>query len=237
MTPQRAKPEKKISCGECNLNRICIPQGMGPEELDYIASTVKRNRSAQKGDYIYHAGDSYTGIFAMKSGTAKLVHTDESGNETIIAILLPGELLGFDGISSGKYICSLVALENSSYCELNTNEIESLSQKVPRLQQILLQRTGDQFNQSIHRISQGQRPADIRLANFLLELTERNEIRGFPGEQIHLSLTRQELGNHLGLALETVSRLLSKFEATQLISVEKRVIRILDKEGLRKLCA
>ena len=235
MTPSRFKVEKKVACGDCNLNRICIPHGMKPDEVEFIGAAVKRNRTIQKGEIIYRAGETFTGIFAMKSGTAKLVHTDEFGNETIIAILLPGELLGFDGLSSGRYLCSLVALESSSYCELGTNELDLLHQKLPNLHQILLQRTGDQFNQSIYRIAQSQRSADVRLATFLLELAERYRLRGFSPELIHLSLTRQDMGNHLGLALETISRILGRFESATFIKVENKFIHILDADGLRRI--
>lgn len=226
---------QKVACGDCNLSRICLPCGMQPEAVINLSDVVRRNRTLRKGEAIYHAGERFTGIFAMKSGTAKLVHTDRLGHEAIIALLLPGELLGFDGLFTGRYQCSLVALETSSYCELPAHDLEQLGQKVPALQQILLQRTGEQFDQCIERIAYGQRPAEERLAAFLLDLSRRYRLRGFASDQFHLSLTRQEIGNLLGLALETVSRLLGKFEAADNIRVRGKFIHILDAEGLQRV--
>ena len=235
MTSPSSSRTQKVACSDCNLNRICIPCGMQPEAVTNLSDVVRRNRTLRKGEVIYHAGERFTGIFALKSGTAKLVHADRLGHETIIALLLPGELLGFDGLFSGRYRCSLIALETSSYCELPAHGLERLRQKVPALQQILLQRTGEQFDQCIERIAFSQRPAEERLASFLLDLSRRYRLRGFAADQFHLSLTRQEIGNHLGLALETVSRLLGKFEVAENIRVQGKLIHILDAEGLQRV--
>lgn len=228
--PSQARMQ--VNCGNCNLHHICIPGHLNPDEIELLSDIVRRDRNLCKGEAIYLAGERFSGIFALKSGTAKLVHVDRSGNETIIALLLPGELLGFDGLSSGRYLCSLIALETSSYCELPSHQVEKISHRIPSLHPVLLQRTGEQFNHSIERISLNQRPADERLAAFLINLSKRYHQRGFPGECFNLSLTRQEIGNHLGLALETVSRLLGKFEAAGLIRVKGKNILLLDPDSL-----
>lgn len=230
-----AQSAHKVACSDCNLTRICIPSGMDTNELQSISHVVKRNRTLRKGEVIYRAGERFTGIYALKSGSAKLIHTDAVGRESIIAVLLPGELVGFDGLYSGKHRCSLMALETSSYCELPAHDLELLGQKVPSIQHVILQRTGEQFDLSIDRLAASQRPAEDRLAGFLLDLAGRYRTRGFSPEEFHLSLTRQEIGNHLGLALETVSRLLGRFESAEMIKVKGKFIHILDMEGLRKV--
>lgn len=223
----------QIACNNCNLARICIPSGMNPHEVAALSDTVRRNRALKRGDAIYHAGDLFNGIFALKSGTAKLVHSDRTGNESIISVLLPGELLGFDGMASGRYVCSLIALETSSYCELPTQQLPRLSQYIPAIHSILLQRTGERFEESIRRLASIQRPADQRLAGFLLDLSARYHALGFSATEFRVSLTRQEIGGHLGLALETVSRLLGQFEALGLIVVQGKLIRIVNAQALR----
>lgn len=234
MTSIAALHNRGVACGDCNLVRICIPSGMEPAAVDNLNEVVRRNRTLRKREVIYHSGERFHGIFALKSGTAKLVHTGPSGHEAIIALLLPGELLGFDGMSSGRYLCSLIALETSSFCELSAHDLEQMAQRLPAVQQILLQRTAEQMDYCIERVVLGQRPAQERLAVFLLDLSRRYRQRGFAADRFHLSLSRQEIGNHLGLALETVSRLLSKLEAAESIHVSGKFIHILDAEGLRR---
>jgi CRP/FNR family transcriptional regulator len=80
-----------------------------------------------------------------------------------------------------------------------------------------------------------KRPAEERLAYFLLSLSERLKRRGFSASEFKLSLSRQEIGNHLGLALETVSRLLKKFQEDEMIIVQNRFISITDISALKKL--
>lgn len=233
-SPRLAQTTPKVACGDCNLTRICIPSGMDSDEVQSISNVVKRNRTLRKGELIYRAGERFTGIYALKSGSAKLIHSDAIGRESIIAVLLPGELVGFDGLYSGKHRCTLITLETSSYCELPSSDLELLGQKVPSIQQVILQRTGEQFDLSIERLAASQRPAEERLAGFLLDLAGRFRTRGFSSEEFHLSLTRQEIGNHLGLALETVSRLLRRLESAKVIAVKGKFIHILDSNALKK---
>ena len=80
-----------------------------------------------------------------------------------------------------------------------------------------------------------KRPAEERLAYFLISLSERLKRRGFSASEFKLSLTRQEIGNHLGLALETVSRLLKKFQDDEVIQVQNRFITITNQAALKKM--
>jgi CRP/FNR family transcriptional regulator len=98
----------------------------------------------------------------------------------------------------------------------------------------MLQRTAEQMDQCIERLVLGQRPAQERLAIFLLDLSRRYRQRGFDADKFHLSLSRQEIGNHLGLVLETVSRQFSKLEASDNIRVSGKFVQILNPEGLRQ---
>ena len=233
MTP--SNPSAPVSCADCTLGGICLPSGIPDAERAQLSGRVQRNRPVQKGDILYRAGGPFTGIVALRSGSAKLVHTDVTGRESIISVLLPGELTGFDGLHSSRHRCSLIALETSSYCELPPDELRQLTHHSPVIQETLLQRAGEQLDLSIERIVRGHRPAEARLAGFLLDLAERFKQRGFSQSNFRLSLTRQELGDHLGLALETISRLLSRFESAGLIHVEGKWLEVRDPEGLEKI--
>lgn len=235
--PQSRKPwSSDVSCTACNLTDLCLPGGMPENEVSLLSQLVRRNRTIQRGEYIYHAGDRYTGVFSLKSGTAKLVLTDRHGYESIIAVLLPGELQGFDGMATGRYQCSLIALEMSSYCELTSHDIAYMSSNTQGIHKLIQQKTCEQMDRYIQRIATSHRPAEERLAQFLVDLTQRYIQRGFSAKEVNLSLTRQEIGSHLGLALETVSRLLGKFEVSNIISVDRKKIQIMNMDALRTIC-
>jgi CRP/FNR family transcriptional regulator len=166
-----------------------------------------------------------------------MVTMDQAGNEYMTAYLLPGELLGFDALADDKHTCSAVALETLSYCELPAEQLDSLCRDVPNLLRELFRHAGNTLAAETTQFVLGKRPAEERVAGFLINLSDRLATRGFSAVEFRLSLTRQEIGNFLGLALETVSRILKNFEDDGLIEVDYKNIRIKNLDRLRKLCS
>lgn len=225
----------QVSCTNCSLEDICIPRGLSQSEVDSVSQVIKRKKTLQRGEFLYRDGDKFRGLLAIKSGTAKLIADDRQGNEHILNILLPGELLGFDGLYSDRHNCSAIALETMSFCELPANNLEELGQKVPSLMRELFRHTGSKINNDRNMIIINNRPAEERLAAFLISLSDRYSKRGFSSSEFTLPLTRQEIGNHLGLAIETISRMLKQFQNSGLITVNKKQIKIKDIGSLRNI--
>ncbi|MCK4841445.1 MAG: helix-turn-helix domain-containing protein [Methylococcales bacterium] len=169
----------------------------------------------------------------MKSGTVKLVTNDHHGTEHILNIPLPGELLGFDGFSNEKYNCSAIALETLSFCQLPTKKIDELFKNISILTKELFRQSSEKTNTDKEYIVLNKTPAEESLAHFLISLSDRLKRRGFSVSKFTLSLTHQEIGNHFGLALETVSRLLTTFQQKNLILVKGKQIEIKDIAWLR----
>ena len=225
----------QVGCNNCGLDSICLPRGLSQEDVNNISQVVKAKKILQRGEFIYHEGDSFKGILAIKSGSAKLVASDQHGNEHMLNILLPGEVLGFDGLSDEKYSCAAIALETTSFCLLPADNMDELFRSVPSLTRELFRHAGEKMSEDKNQLILSKRPAEERLAYFLISLSERLKRRGFSASEFKLSLTRQEIGNHLGLALETVSRLLKKFQDDNLILVHNRFITITDQIALKNL--
>jgi CRP/FNR family transcriptional regulator len=77
--------------------------------------------------------------------------------------------------------------------------------------------------------------AEERLASFLLNLSERYRRRGYSSSEFVLRMTREEIGSYLGLKLETVSRLFSRFQEEGLIQVQGRAVKIVDMAAMRHM--
>lgn len=225
----------RVDCKNCSLGGICIPRGLDAGEIEQVNQIIHRKRTLHKGDFLFRAGDQFRNLSSLKSGTIKITSTDHRGNEHIIGVLLPGEMLGFDGLANGQHEYDAVVLETASVCEIPANRLESLCREVPNLQHQLFQHIGCKLNEERCKMLLNKRPAEERLAAFLMDLSDRYNKRGFSATEFNLSLTRQEIGNHLGLALETVSRLLSAFQMNGLIEVKRKQIRILEMEKLRAI--
>lgn len=211
---------------------MCIPKGLQRSDIGDLKLLVNRNNIRQKGEAIYHVGSPFRGIVALRSGSAKLLSFDRNGNEVIVDFILPGELLGFDGLSLYEHQCTAVALETVNFCHLPTQQISALSTNTPGFYQILLQRSCGQFDAQVQKILLSRRSAEERVAAFILQVSERLKVRGYSETEFRLSMSREEIGNHLGIAHETVSRIFHHFQSLEMVEVKTRNLKIIDKKKL-----
>ena len=221
-----------VTCTNCNLDNLCIPKGLVREEIDELTLLVNRNNIRQKGEPIYHAGGSFKGIIALRSGSAKLVTLDSNGNELIVDFIFPGELLGFDGLASQVHSCSAIALETVNFCHLPAQKVEQLAENTSGFSNVLLQRSCDQYESQVENMMLSRRTADERVACFILRISERLRVRGYSELEFRLTMSREEMGNHLGIAHETISRIIRNFQDRNLIEVKSKQLKITNKKEL-----
>ncbi len=227
------KTKLQVTCQNCSLTSLCIPRGLAREDIERISRIVARKKTLQRGEHLFREGDKFRGVIAIKGGTAKTVIYDAQGFEYITGFLLPGELLGFDALATNHHKCSAIALETLSYCELPADQLDQLCREVPNLLRELFRHASAKLDEETDQVIVNKRAAEDRVAMFILNLSDRLRKRGFSPVNFNLTLTRQEIGNFLGLALETVSRTLRNLEDAGLIKVRQKHIHILDLETLR----
>lgn len=226
----------KAACEECSLRELCLPLGLGKEDLSTLGAMVKRTRVLKKGEFIYRMGEPLTSLYAVRSGSAKTCEISATGEVQITGFHLAGELLGVDGISAERHHCDAVALENTEVCEIPFEKLEELARKIPGLQHQLFKILSREIVQDGELLLMlGKMNAEERLAACLLSFSRRFVQLGYSGSEFKLSMSRQDLGDYLGLALETVSRLFSRFQDEGLLSVDGRQIRILNHDRLAEL--
>ncbi|MCG5517034.1 MULTISPECIES: fumarate/nitrate reduction transcriptional regulator Fnr [Ectothiorhodospira] len=224
----------KQACKSCSLHDLCLPLGVGDEELQMLERIINRRRPLQRKDHLYRPGDRLHSIYAVRSGTVKTYTLTDDGQEQITGFHLPGELLGLDAISDGVHPCAARALETTSICEIPFDRLEELSVRIPGLQHQLFRimsreiQTDEQFMMLL-----GKKASDARLAAFLLSLSTRLGMRGFSRTEFNLTMSRNDIANYLGLAVETVSRLFTRFQNAGLIEVHRKLITIYNLDGLQ----
>ena len=226
----------KITCQSCGLSNICLPLGLESEDIDRLDAIVQRNRPLRRGAYLFQTGDPFHKVYVVKTGTMKTYTQCPDGSEQVIGFHLPGEVIGLDGIEMGKYICTAKALETSAICEIPFNELEDLTATIPNLQHQMFRLLSGEISKDTSLMTLlGKSTAEERLAAFLLSLSIRLHSRGFSATQFNLSMSRQEIGSYLGLALETVSRLFTHFQEEKILKVNRKYVEILDMEKLYNL--
>ncbi|MGI1678380.1 MAG: fumarate/nitrate reduction transcriptional regulator Fnr [Cellvibrionaceae bacterium] len=226
----------QVSCSQCRLNTLCLPIAMHVEEVDKVDSIIQRGRPIHKGEFLFHGEDTFSAVYAVRSGCIKTVTISGEGQEQVTGFYLPGEILGMDGIALGKHTNSAVALETSAICEIPFSHLESLSSEIPSLQRHVFQLLGKEIavdQQLITLLSKNS--ADERVATLLLSISSRNSRRNLSSTHFRLPMSRAEIGNYLGLTVETVSRVLSRLQKNMMIAADKKEITLLDIPRLREL--
>jgi CRP/FNR family transcriptional regulator len=239
LNPQRTAPvgyKSEASCGNCNLREICLPRQIIDSDMARVEKVVFARRRLKRGDPLFKAGDPFNALYAIRSGFLKTTILNADGREQVTGFMMTGELLGLDGIGTGHYNGNAVALEDSEVCVLPFARIEELGREVPAIQRNLHSVLSREIVRD-HGVMMllGSMCAEERLAAFLLNLSRRFTARGYSASDFHLRMTREEIGSYLGLKLETVSRLFSRFQADGLIEVQQKHVRIVDIPGLEAL--
>ncbi|MBL4908631.1 MAG: fumarate/nitrate reduction transcriptional regulator Fnr [Alteromonadaceae bacterium] len=225
----------QIHCQNCSLSELCIPYSLNHQELDSLDSIINRKRPIHKGDKVFNDGEKLHSLFAIRSGTFKTFTIDENGEEQITGFHLPGDLLGFDAIFELEHPSFAQAMETSMVCEIPFDNLDQLTNTMPKLRkQILRMMSGEIRNDQQMLMLLNHKNAEQRLASFILSLSERFSNRGLSATEFRLTMTRSEIGNYIGLTVETISRLLNRFQKSDLISVSGKLITI---HNLDKLAA
>ena len=233
-TPEVTKV--RTQCSSCGLRELCLPCGLSGADLDRLDELVYTRRRVKRGESLYQAGDVFRSLYAVRSGFFKSGVLLEDGRDQVTAFHMPGELIGMDGIGSDRHNNNVVALEDSEVCIIVFSALERAAMEVPALQR--------QFHKVMSRelvrdqgvmMLLGTMRAEERLASFLLNLSQRFVARGYSQTEFNLRMTREEIGSYLGLKLETVSRIFSRFHEEGLIAVQQKHVHILDVAKLKRL--
>lgn len=227
-----------IKCQDCGFSQLCLPFSLNDTELTRLDDIIQRKKPLHKADMLYEAGQPQRSLYAIRTGSFKTFTLTDEGEQQITGFHLPGDIVGFDGLSKQLHPSYAEALETAMVCEIPLSNLETLLDSLPRLRQQMMRLMSEdiQADQQMMLLL-NRKTAEQKLATFISQLGQRFASRGFSGSEFRLTMTRSDIGNYLGLTVETISRLLSKMDKEQLIKVEGKLITILDQAALSKLAA
>lgn len=216
-------------CKECSLAPLCLPLSLNLEDMDALDHIVKRGRPLKKGEFLFRQGDAFGSVFAVRSGALKTFTLSDGGEEQITGFHLPSELVGLSGMDTEQYPVSAQALETTSVCEIPFERLDELAVQLPQLRRQLMRVMSREIRDDQQMmLLLSKKTADERIATFLVNLSARFRARGFSANQFRLAMSRNEVGNYLGLAVETVSRVFTRFQQNGLLNAEGKEVQILD---------
>ncbi len=227
---------QQTSCATCKQHDTCLATGLDVFTMQQFDQLITTRIRLRKGETLYRAGARFSALYAIRSGSCKTVLLTEDGHDQIAGYHMAGEMIGIDGIGDDRHECEAIALEDTEVCVVPFDQVTQIAREDGVFQRNLHRMLSQEITRERRlMLLLGTMHADQRIATFLLDLSHRYQSRGYSPSEFVLRMTREEIGSYLGLKLETVSRLLSRFQREGLIHVVGRGIKLLDRMLLKQI--
>ncbi len=224
------------SCEECVVSVECLARDADQESGMPRQDIAVTPRVYQRGEHVFRCGDRFDSVYVVRSGAVKTYVICPSGQQQVIGFHVPGDVIGFDAIDRGEHMCHAEVLDTSSMCTIPFAKLCRLCSRSQSTQHRLLRL----MSRSVQRdqallLMLGQKSAEQRIAAFLLDTADSHARQGFSASEFHLLMTRADIGSYLALAVETVSRVLTRLQTNGTLEVQRNRIRIKDRAALLEL--
>ena len=196
-------------------------------------TTLFQHLHFRAGQRVYVPGQNFDALFLVHCGFLKTTLLDECGNEQVLNFPMKGDVMGIESMHCGQYSCETVALSDCDIIVLPSTSLIQFCHRHEQLEHTLFSLMSRELARQQQRLClHGGASAEARVGRFLLALAERFHALGYAKTSFNLRMTRNDIGNYLGLTLETVSRSLSGLNELGLMTVNQRQITIHDAQGL-----
>lgn len=227
---------QQAHCNTCSLSSLCLPVSLNLTEMERLDDIIDKSRPLKKGEHLFHQGDEFESVYAIRAGSVKSYTITNEGEEQITGFYFPGELVGLSGFDSNNYPVSTKILETTTVCEIPFEHLDSLCGQLPELRRQVMRTMSKEIRDDQQMMMLlSKKNAEERVATFLVKLSQRFQARGYSAHKFRLSMSRNEIGNYLGLAVETVSRIFTRFQKNELIQVDGKEVDLINLEHLYTL--
>lgn len=222
-------------CVSCISRANCLHKTLNLEKLEGLPSQYVHKFKIKKGDPIFHCGDDIHSIYNMKIGFAKVEFTLPNGQHQINQFVMPGDLIGLDGIADGKHHLDAYALSDGEMCGISFSQIKNIMKTDSDFSVIMERCMSEILNRAQeHIFSLGTHSAEEKLAFFLIHYRNRLDKLNMRTDVLRLPMSREDLKSYLGVTTETLSRSFTYLEKSGYINVKNRDISFVDDAGLEK---
>ncbi|MFT4816009.1 MAG: CRP/FNR family transcriptional regulator [Pseudohongiellaceae bacterium] len=219
--------ENRGGCRNSEPHSLYLAGGLSAMSINKLDDAIRPFKKLCKGQHLYRQSDEFESIYFIRSGSVKSYIDNPDGHEVAVSFFFTGEAVGLDGVFSREYTSSIVALQDTFFCEIPFVELQKLMSSRPLLQQNFNELLSRQIvqEQSV-TILRGQKTASDRVAAFLLNLSERYARIGLSSRSFWLPMSRKDIAGCLGMTTETVSRQFSIFKEKGWLEVHGKEITL-----------
>lgn len=222
-----------VSCSECGLREICLPQGLDGLDRAELDQCIRRRRPLGRREMLYVDGRPAHSLYAIRCGSIKTYAVSPDGEEFVQGFHLPGEVLGLESLAGDRHDHFAEALEPTLYCEISTRALEDLLPRMGPLRRQIMRIINERLRDGRRRcLMQNRKDACVRLAGFLQDLSRRRAESKLSPTPFRLSMDRRDIANYLGLTLETISRAFSRLQREGALEVRGKHVSVLEPELL-----
>ncbi len=224
------------SCQNCGLQKVCFSTGLTQEDTDRLDSIVERKAPLKKNQHLFMTGDKFTALYVIRAGVIKLYSFSGNGEEIIHGFYLSGDVIGIDALQSDVHAFNAIAIDTVSVCNFPYAQLCDLSMQIKTLNHKIFSAMSKEVNECrLHSELLTKRNADQRVTKFIWHMVERHAGRGYASDEFRLGILHRDVALYLGLTPETVSRILAKLHADNVVTWKKKELIIHNVKMLQSL--
>jgi CRP/FNR family transcriptional regulator len=224
-----------IDCAHCDVRLIAVCSALRRDELASIERIAHTLCYAPK-ETLFLENDAADSAYTLTRGALRLYRVFADGRRQVIGFLLPGDFIGIEDDGYRRF--SADAVTEVTLCHYPKRDFARLVDDKPHLlQQLYRTAAHDLIDARDHMMALGQRSAREKIAWFLIHLRNRFARGGTPSDQIEVPMSRQDIGDYLGLTIETVSRTLTRLAREGTVEISPRGITLKDARKIERLAA
>ena len=223
------------TCAKCSSKQRCLPYGLDERSVAQVDRIIGKRHWVERNELLLRVGEPFRCLYIIHGGQFKTFRDNAHGKQHVMGFHMAGEILGLNAISTGIHDSNAMAFEDSEVCEVPFAQLQILCASIPALQQHFHRLLSEEINRDQRVMRFLGSSAEHRFATFLLDLSSRFAARGYSRHDFTVLMSREDIGNYIGLTMESVSRLMSKFRRQGWISTDGKDLHILNYAAIAAL--
>ncbi len=236
LAPSSPSYREDYKCIHCVNAHCCLSKELHDKDLQRLSQKIKQRHPLHRGESLVMMSDEFVSLFIVRSGFFKSYLLSCDGEQQIVGFFMPGDVLGVDAINMKQHRYTIEALDTASVCTLSFHDYELLLNDTPKLQRWLLKSISRQvICEQEMLLMLGKMTAEQRVAHFILDMHSRTTANSRTNSTANLPMSRTDIANYLGLAVETISRLLTRLQNKGVLMISGKSVTITDFTRLQEI--
>ena len=229
----KVAPGSTLGCGECEIKGLSVCEALDADEFE-VLERIGRTHAYPAKTTLFEQGRDAHLVYNLTSGALRLSKLLPDGRRQVIGFAMPGDFLGLAMDATHKFTAD--TLTPAKLCQFSRNGFSDVLNQKPRLLRRLMDFASHELTLAQDQmVVLGRRTAEEKIASFLIGMRDRYSRIYGASVHVPLPMTRLDIGDFLGLTVETVSRMMTRFAREKAIVIVPDGVRLLDVARMERL--